>query len=92
MAWGVPAVATTLGAQGVDHACSVAVADEPALFAKAVLERLRRPSDFRAAAERARAIVEQHYTWDGIGNILLHAIDQLTAANSTPQQTGPRPC
>jgi glycosyltransferase involved in cell wall biosynthesis len=65
MAAGVPVVATTKGAEGLDvtHERHLLIADEPAAFAQAVLSLLA-DSDLSARiAADARALVKTRYSW-----------------------------
>jgi glycosyltransferase involved in cell wall biosynthesis len=71
MAWGVPVVSTTIGAWGVDHDGTVTIADTPEEFAKAVAHCLISPGAFSQQATKARQIVAEYYSWDGVGEELL---------------------
>lgn len=77
MAWGVPVVSTSLGAQGVEHEGSVAIADTPEQFCEAILQRLLQPQEFAEQALRARKIIENNYTWAQIGNQLVNKLARL---------------
>jgi glycosyltransferase involved in cell wall biosynthesis len=69
MALGVPVVATSKGAEGLDatHGENILVADEPADFARCVVEVLRNP-DLRARlSANARCLVTTQYDWQPIG-------------------------
>jgi glycosyltransferase involved in cell wall biosynthesis len=70
MAWEVPIVTTTFGAEGINHAGTVAVADTPEQFAKAVIRCLESPEVFAQSARQARQLVAEHYSWAGIGQKL----------------------
>jgi glycosyltransferase involved in cell wall biosynthesis len=62
-AHGVPVVATTVGAEGVDalHGTHVLIADSPAAFVDACTELLADPTRAARIADAARRLVETHY-------------------------------
>jgi sugar transferase (PEP-CTERM/EpsH1 system associated) len=66
MAMGLPVVSTTAACAGVDAdaAREVAVADDPAQFAAAIVALLRDPSRRAAMSRASRAAVETHYRWE----------------------------
>ena len=63
--WGMPIVATTIGAEGiaVRPGENILIADEPAAFAEAVVQLLREPSLGERLSANGRAWVEAHYDW-----------------------------
>ena len=65
MASGAPIVATAAEAEqvGAEHDRELLVADEPSAFAEAVLALLLDPARAQGLAERARRLVERHFTW-----------------------------
>lgn len=66
MAWGTPLVSTRLGASGIQHEGTVAVAGDPESFAQAVIDRLENPAAFQEQAIRGRQIVAEKYAWEAI--------------------------
>ena len=65
MAMGVPVVGTRVAFEGL-HAAEqdgVTITDEPAAFARAVVDLLADPGRRRACGRRARAHVERHHRW-----------------------------
>jgi glycosyltransferase involved in cell wall biosynthesis len=65
MAMGVPVVASTTAAKGVDAEVGrdILVADTPESFAASILGVLERPDERRRLAEAARARVLSHHSW-----------------------------
>lgn len=62
-AWGLPVVATTLGAEGISYRPGeeLLVADDAAEFAAAVITLLNDPTRRRQLSAAGRACVERHY-------------------------------
>jgi glycosyltransferase involved in cell wall biosynthesis len=75
MASGAPVVATAAEAQqvGAEHDRELLVAESADAFADAVLSLLESPSRAAGLAERARRLVEKHFTWE-------HSVAALEAA------------
>jgi polysaccharide biosynthesis protein PslH len=70
-AWaaGLPVVATTIGAAGLDGSQDgehLLLADTPAAFAAKTVELLRSPGERHRLAQAARTLAEQRYDWDSI--------------------------
>lgn len=78
MAAGVPVVATTLGCEGVAATAGehLLVADQPADFARTVLELLSSPELASRLAERGRRFVEATYDW----RVLARPLDDFYTA------------
>jgi len=76
MAWAVPVVTTSKGAEGIDHGGSVHVADNPDQFAKAVIHCLQNPESVYPCALQARSIVAEKYSWRKIGETLRQTLAQ----------------
>jgi len=68
MAMGVPVVATSVGAQGLDvkDGIHLFIEDEPWSFAQRVLMLLRDESERQRIAWNARALVERRYSWESL--------------------------
>ncbi len=69
MALGVPVVATTKGAEGLEVVDGehLLLADDPQTFAAAVLRALREPGPRADLIHNARTLVETQYDWERIG-------------------------
>lgn len=72
MAMGIPVVATTVGAEGIDAVGGqhLVVADTPDEFAHGVLSLLEDAARRRQLAAEARQLVETKYDWDSITPVL----------------------
>ncbi len=73
MAMGLPVVATTSAAEGIDHDGTVRVGDDTAGFAEQVCASLSDRKEARALGKAARARVIARYGWDA----RLAALDDL---------------
>lgn len=67
-----PVLSTTVGAEGLQlmPGRDLIIADEPADFAEAVLNGIRRPADLQDTAEQGRAVVLARYDWAPLANTL----------------------
>jgi glycosyltransferase involved in cell wall biosynthesis len=72
MAYGMPIVSTTKGAEGlnVQDGEHLLLADSPLAFANAVQRLLADPAESARLGARARELVRQAYCWDAIGDRL----------------------
>ena len=79
MALGKAIVSTTVGSEGIalEHGKSVLFADEPQAFADAAVELLRSPAEVARLGLAARALAEQRYGWNAIGDGLMACYDRL---------------
>jgi sugar transferase (PEP-CTERM/EpsH1 system associated) len=68
MAMGCPVVSTTIGAEGLPltHGETIALADEPAEFADAVIALLHAPEEATRMAERAERLVRGSFGWQDV--------------------------
>lgn len=68
MAMGVPVVTTSVGAEGLlaEPGRHLLVADRPEAMKERVLELLNEPGKAEALSKRARALIEERYSWDGM--------------------------
>lgn len=66
MCMGVPMVCTSIANEGIgaEHGKHLLIADQPAEFAKAVVDLLRDEELAATIAKRARRFVEQYWTWE----------------------------
>lgn len=69
LAMGRPVVSTTVGAEGLDLAEGLVLADAPATLAEAVLEAFARPQAAEARAGVGRALVLARYEWGAIAPV-----------------------
>jgi polysaccharide biosynthesis protein PslH len=74
MASGAPVVATAAEAEqvGAEHDLELLVADEPSAFAQAVVDLLADPARAAGLANKARGLVERHFSWR-------HSVEALEA-------------
>lgn len=81
MAAGRAVVGTTIGLGGIEvvSESESIVADEPAAFAAAVVRCLTDDELARNLAARARALVEQRYSWTRIGAGYARSLDERSA-------------
>jgi glycosyltransferase involved in cell wall biosynthesis len=80
MALAKPVVATSLAARGIPAGAlrpPISVADTTELFASAIAELLSSDTERRGLAQRARAFVGAHRTWDAFGDRLNAIRDEL---------------
>jgi glycosyltransferase involved in cell wall biosynthesis len=79
MALGVPVVATTKGAEGLEvrHDEHLLVADTPVEFAKHVLRLLAEKDVIQRLTRNARVLMEQRYHWDAVMLHYLTLIDSI---------------
>ena len=63
--WGLPVVATTIGAEGIEYRNGedILIADGAEVFAEAVVRVLREPDVARLLRENGRCQVEARYNW-----------------------------
>jgi polysaccharide biosynthesis protein PslH len=68
MAMGKAVVSTTMGAEGlpVRHGENIILADDPADFARHVIELLRDPQRRAQLGRAARRLVEENYGWPSV--------------------------
>jgi glycosyltransferase involved in cell wall biosynthesis len=68
MAMGKAVVSTTLGAEGlpVRHGENIILADDPADFARRVVDLLRDPPHRQRLGQAARQLVEESYGWPAV--------------------------
>lgn len=79
MAAGVPVVATSVGAEGIDVISGehVLIADDPSGIA-ACIERLLTDTDLaRKLSANARKLVEERYSWGAIGSDFVDLVERL---------------
>ena len=77
-----PVVSTRLGAEGIEaeDGRQILLADEPAAFAQAVGRLLDDPALGERLGGAARALVQEHYSWEGAGRRLEAFYRELVAS------------
>jgi glycosyltransferase involved in cell wall biosynthesis len=79
----IPAVSTTLGAEGIEarDGQHLLLRDDPAGFADAIVRAHRDPSLRRLLVDEGRRLYEERYTWErGVGAVRTLATELLAAA------------
>ena len=84
MAMGKAVVSTTIGAEGlpVTDGADIAIADEPGLFADAVVQLIRERDRRQRMETAARRLVVDHYDWSAVAHDFETAL--LTARRTEP--------
>jgi len=82
LAWGLPIVTTSLGCAGLDviNRVHVLIADDPRSFADAVESILGDDGLWRRLSYAGRALVEERYAWERIGDSMDAAARELVPA------------
>jgi len=72
-------VSTSLGCEGlaVEPGKHLIAADQPEVFAQAVIELIGNPGRRRALGIAGRSLVEAEYSWERCGDQLLHALEHV---------------
>ena len=93
MAMGRPVVSTTIGAEGIaaQNGRDIVIADDPALFADAIIELLRDPARARALGEAGRALVAAKYDWSSAVRMMELLYRRVRTARTRPATTLIRP-
>lgn len=80
MAMGMAVVSTSVGAEGVDVTSgkNILIADDPDAFAEAVVSLLQSPAESERLGTNARSLVEEHYSWDSVGDRLSEIVAGMT--------------
>jgi len=92
MAAGVPVVSTSMGAEGIDAVSGehLLIADTPDEFAHAIARVLQDQSLRRRLASAARSLVEERYSWSGIGARFVDVVESV-ADRRSPHKEGSAP-
>ena len=79
MAYKVPVVSTTIGAEGINYTDrkNILIADNPGLFANKVVQLLQNPEWANDIAEEAFLFVKSEYDWDIIGDKMADYLEAL---------------
>jgi len=82
-AMGLPVVSTSLGCEGLAavDGQNILIRDEPESFARAVVEILSNSDLRRRLRQEGRQTVENHYSWDRIGQRLRSTYMELIGSN-----------
>jgi glycosyltransferase involved in cell wall biosynthesis len=89
MAMGKAVVSTTLGAEGlpVRHGENIVLADDPADFARQVVELLRDPQRREHIGRAARQLVEESYGWQMVAGEFDRIIQELVVRAAPAART-----
>jgi glycosyltransferase involved in cell wall biosynthesis len=81
MAWGLPVVSTTLGAEGIDVADEehLLIRDDPQHFADAIIRLLSDESLWHKLSSNSSEVVRKRYSWDQVFAPLEEALLNLIA-------------
>jgi GT2 family glycosyltransferase/glycosyltransferase involved in cell wall biosynthesis len=81
MAWGLPVVSTTLGAEGIDvqDGEHLLVRDDPASFAEAIVRLLSDAALWQTFRDASGELVRARYSWDRVFDPLNDALLELIA-------------
>jgi glycosyltransferase involved in cell wall biosynthesis len=86
LAQGVPLVASTIGAEGIDvvDGRDLLIADTPEAFAGALGRIFDDPALAQRLAANGRALVEERYSWDALARALIGAYERAVAGGPAP--------
>ena len=86
-------VSTTVGAEGlpVTSGKDIAIADEPASFADAVVRLIRNDEARRRLETAARTLVVERYDWSAVAQDFEDALARVCHSQQEPVAAGPRP-
>ena len=89
MALGVPVVATSKGAEGLEAQAGrdLFVADRPEDFARAVIRLLREPETRKSISENGRQFIGKNYDWTEIMPRFLELIENVASVPNNPGLT-----
>jgi sugar transferase (PEP-CTERM/EpsH1 system associated) len=81
MAMGMPIVSTTVGAEGlpVEHDENIVLADDPEKFAERTTALLLNPASRRRLGSAARTLVERHYSWEAVTDIVDETLQRVAS-------------
>ena len=87
MAMGSAVVSTTVGAEGlpVTHGENILLADSPENFAARTVALLRQSAERERLGRAARTLVESHYGWAEVTDVLEKVLMQVAASGSSPE-------
>ena len=87
MAMGSAVVSTTVGAEGlpVTHGENILLADSPENFAARTVALLRQSAERERLGLAARKLVESHYGWAEVTDVLEKVLMQVAASGSSPE-------
>ena len=86
MAMGKAVVSTTIGAEGlpVTPGHDIVIADEPAEFARSVVDLIRDDAARRRIETAARQLVVERYDWSAVAQDFEHALTRVCAMGAEP--------
>lgn len=82
LARAIPAVTTSVGAEGLAGTTGIVVADEPAAFARAVSTLLADPTSAVALGEAGRSEMQQRWTWAAAARTYRDVLSEVTRSRS----------
>ena len=79
MAWGLPVVSTTLGAEGIDVVDGehLLIRDDPAEFAAAIVQLLSNAELWKKFRTTSHQLVRERYSWERVFNPMDDALREL---------------
>ena len=79
MALGTPVVSTTIGIEGIEARAGIhyLAGDTASEFADAVIRLLENSLERKRLSDEGRSLVENHYSWDHIGNRAMKGLEEL---------------
>lgn len=89
MAYGIPVVTTTIGAEGfgATHGVDIMIADDPASFADAIAQLYTDEELWQRIVTNSRLLIEKHFTPEVIAETIKNSIKQvslLATAGASP--------
>ncbi|HKP36298.1 MAG TPA: glycosyltransferase [Pyrinomonadaceae bacterium] len=83
LSYGLPVVATSIGAEGFElsHDVNVMLGDVPEAFAQGVIDLYTQPELWRALSENGRTKIADHFTPEAVSRTIDKAISELIAAD-----------
>jgi glycosyltransferase involved in cell wall biosynthesis len=79
MAWGIPVVTTTIGAEGMglQDGVDALIADTPEDFAQRIIQLHEKPELWDSVAKNARNRVEREWSPDAVDRSLIEILDRI---------------
>ncbi|MFO7535129.1 MAG: glycosyltransferase family 4 protein [Kiritimatiellia bacterium] len=89
LAFGTPVVSTSIGCEGLDvrHGRDILVADEPAEFARHIVELMRDPLRWQSLSASGRELVRTRYDWERIGERLRDTYESILCSTRSRKES-----